>query len=144
MEKTEQFGLNQWAMEDRIMMKDFNDDNAAIEAALAKHEAAIPKIAMGTYTGKGVYGSSNKNTLTFDFKPSLVIILANDTETTGAGTILLQGQTQSAGTSAQYNASSLELTVAWSGNSVTWYSAQNADRQMNGNGGTYHYFVLGF
>ena len=36
MKKTAQFGLNQWEMSDRIQMDDFNRDNAAIEAALAK------------------------------------------------------------------------------------------------------------
>lgn len=38
MKKTAQFGLNQWEMSDRIQMQDFNADNAAIEAALARVE----------------------------------------------------------------------------------------------------------
>ena len=38
MNKTAQFGLNQWEMSDRIQMDDFNADNAAIEAALARVE----------------------------------------------------------------------------------------------------------
>lgn len=38
MKKTAQFGLNQWEMSDRIQMDDFNADNAAIEAALARVE----------------------------------------------------------------------------------------------------------
>lgn len=38
MKKTAQFGLNQWEMSDRIQMQDFNRDNAAIEAALARVE----------------------------------------------------------------------------------------------------------
>lgn len=38
MKKTAQFGLNQWEMSDRIQMDDFNRDNAAIEAALARVE----------------------------------------------------------------------------------------------------------
>lgn len=38
MKKTAQFGLNQWEKTDRIQMDDFNADNAAIEAALARVE----------------------------------------------------------------------------------------------------------
>lgn len=36
MNKTQNYSLNQWALEDRIEMKDFNADNAAIEAALSE------------------------------------------------------------------------------------------------------------
>jgi len=34
MNKTERYALNQWAMTDRIQMKDFNDNNLKIEDAL--------------------------------------------------------------------------------------------------------------
>ena len=34
MEKTPNYQLNQWAMSDRIQMKDFNDDNTRLETAL--------------------------------------------------------------------------------------------------------------
>ena len=33
------------------------------------------KIATGSYTGTGTYGSSNKNSLTFDFEPKLLVVL---------------------------------------------------------------------
>ena len=48
-EQTANFGLNQWAAEDRVMRTEFNADNAKIDAALG----AIPKIVTGTYTGDG-------------------------------------------------------------------------------------------
>ena len=35
MKQTENYGLNQWELADRIQMEDFNGDNAKIEAALA-------------------------------------------------------------------------------------------------------------
>lgn len=34
MQQTEQYGLNQWELTDRVLMADFNADNAKIEAAL--------------------------------------------------------------------------------------------------------------
>lgn len=40
MEKTPKYDLSQWAKTDRILMEDFNADNAAIEAALAALAAA--------------------------------------------------------------------------------------------------------
>lgn len=38
MNKTEKYQLNQWEKTDRIMMEDFNADNAKLEAALADLE----------------------------------------------------------------------------------------------------------
>lgn len=44
MNKTERYRLNQWDMSDRIEMKDFNADNAAIEAALSALSAEGPRL----------------------------------------------------------------------------------------------------
>lgn len=38
MNKTEKYQLNQWEKTDRIMMEDFNEDNAKLEAALSDLE----------------------------------------------------------------------------------------------------------
>jgi len=35
MKKTQKYGLNQWEMTDRVLMKDFNADNAKLESALS-------------------------------------------------------------------------------------------------------------
>ena len=42
--QTTNFGLNQWAAEDKVLREDFNADNAKIDAALK----TIPKIATGS------------------------------------------------------------------------------------------------
>ena len=70
MEQTNNYGLSQWDAEDRILREDFNADNAKIEAALA----AGVKIATGSYTGDGTYGSDHPNTLTFPFTPKVVFL----------------------------------------------------------------------
>ena len=49
MTKTTNYQLNQWAKSDRVMMDDFNADNAKIDAALA----AKSRVITGTYTGTG-------------------------------------------------------------------------------------------
>ena len=41
MSKTANFQLTQWEKTDRIMMEDFNRDNAAIDAALKSNADAI-------------------------------------------------------------------------------------------------------
>ena len=45
MNQTANFGLSQWAMEDQIMMKDFNSDNAKIDSALKSLSTAIEAVA---------------------------------------------------------------------------------------------------
>ena len=42
MNQTANFGLNQWVAEDRIMMQDFNSDNAKLDAALKAIADANP------------------------------------------------------------------------------------------------------
>ena len=86
MNKTANFQLTQWEKTDRIMMEDFNRDNAAIDAALkssADGVAALQtalascgncKIVAKTYVGTGQNGQGHPNTLTFDSQPLLVII----------------------------------------------------------------------
>ena len=49
MTKTTNYQLNQWAKTDRIMMDDFNADNAKIDAALA----GKTELFTGSYTGDG-------------------------------------------------------------------------------------------
>ena len=41
MTKTTNYQLNQWAKSDRIMMDDFNADNAKIDAALGEKIGAV-------------------------------------------------------------------------------------------------------
>ena len=88
MNKTANFQLTQWEKTDRIMMEDFNRDNAAIDTALKANADGVAalqtalascgncKIVYGTYTGSGKSGSANPNKLTFDGKPVLVIVQA--------------------------------------------------------------------
>ena len=45
MQETSNYKLNKWDASDRIMMKDFNDDNQAIEEALTAHDEALAKKA---------------------------------------------------------------------------------------------------
>ena len=86
MEQTANYGLNQWDAGDRIMMEDFNADNAKVDQALAEQEAALAEhtaalalrgncqIWAGSYVGAGSYGSGKETVVTFPFSPAFICI----------------------------------------------------------------------
>ena len=134
MNKTANFQLTQWEKTDRIMMEDFNRDNAAIDAALksnADKAAALQtalagagkcRIAVTGYTGKGKYGIENSNQLTFQYPPLAVFIFGEDVGLMSRGKrlyVVRSGSTASA-----------EATWAAVGKSVRWHSG-HATAQMN-------------
>ena len=93
MENTSNYGLKRWDGGDRILHTEFNDNWDKIDTALkssADGVAALQtalascgncKIVYGTYTGNGKSGSANPNKLTFDGKPVLVIVQAQNNST---------------------------------------------------------------
>lgn len=104
----------------------------------------LVKIAIGSYVGTGTYSSANPNSLTFDFEPKVVIIVQNSHDNF-PGTVFIRGQTLS-GTIGENYISNSQLTVGWSGNTVTWYTNNSSykDRaQLNISGNTYFYVALG-
>ena len=124
MTKTTNYQLNQWAKSDRVLMEDFNSDNAKIDAALA----AGAKIATGSYTGTGEYGSSHPNTLTFDFEPKVIFFYYGPDHDRGI-IMFVRGRTEEFVTGG--GRSYTRLYITWSGNSVSWYSNDDEREQMN-------------
>ena len=155
MEQTTNYGLNQWNGEDRILREDFNADNAKLEQALAAQaeaqsgmQAALAgcgncKVVYGTYTGSGKYGSSNKNTLTFDHKPIMVFVQPRDyvSNTKDYALRMVRGSTWSNGVCENYYFSQ---TVSWTDTTVAWYSTSgaNADCQFNTSSTVYCYVAI--
>lgn len=155
MKQTEHYQLNQWEAGDRILMGDFNADNAKLDAALgalaqtaAEHTELIAglgncEIIMGSYVGTGTYGSEHPSTLVFPHKPVLVIIQPNSFKASGfTRMIMLRGSSWGYG-SAQTNG---DCVVAWGEKSVTWYAGSNAtylpSQQLNLNNIPYSYIAL--
>lgn len=110
MKKTAQFGLNQWEMSDRIQMDDFNADNAAIEAALAKRNC---QFYTASYTGDGEATKS----WTFPAKPVLVVIIGQ------VITVLIRDFSIGI---TQFGSSTHQLQATWEENSVTWVNTNNS------------------
>lgn len=96
-----------------------------------------PKIETGSYVGTGTYGSGNKNSLTLNFVPVILIITADyvNNHYANSGYIVCS----SGGHSGQNG--NIESVV--SGNTVSWYSRNSAQVQLNTSGLTYNYVAIG-
>ncbi len=127
MKKTAQFGLNQWEMSDRIQMQDFNRDNAAIEAALAKRNC---QFYTASYQGDG----RDSRTHTFPAKPVFVLIIS-----VGYFYVLMhnaeKGYNYYAGRAGNYD-------VTWTEDSVTLSRPNAAPDIANTNGTVYSLFAI--
>ena len=125
---------------------------------------SLVKIVIGTYTGTGTYGSSNNNTLTFDFVPKVVIISAQTIQSPqsgysmiipqgAAGAVSLTGSAIDSGVTAGSGvALGGQNVVSWSNNgkTVNWYydggsySSYNfSGCQMNYSSIEYSYLAIG-
>ena len=100
------------------------------------------RIELGNYTGTGVTTSTAK-TLTFSFKPKVVIITGPSNGRGKSGfAIFMQGEVASkiyldGGYGNMFN-------LTWSGNSVTWTGDNwNAETGLNANNGKYYYVAIG-
>ena len=106
------------------------------------------KVVTGSYTGLGVYNSSHKNKLTFDFTPKLVMVYKERIAPTSGSDeyqLFLAGGTKAAAASNSNNIYTLE------NGKLEWYSdygsssAENASgvaAQMNKAGTTYYYLAI--
>ena len=142
MAETGNYQLKQWESTDRILMEDFNADNAKVDQALGALAATVAgcgncNVVYGSYVGTGTYQSANPCTLTFDGQPLLVAIFAN---VQGFDQLfMMQGSGFSF--SDPHNTAS-KVTVTWSDNSVSWYSSGGTNCQMNKSDVTYYYVAL--
>ena len=104
------------------------------------------RIATGSYTGTGTYGSANPNTLTFDFEPKYILITQRDSS--GQYTVLLIIAIRLTASYSNYVA--IEdygrigsYVYAKKDNfTVSWY-ANGASSQSNGANKVYDYLALG-
>lgn len=160
MEQTTNYQLPQWEATDRILMEDFNGNNAKIDAAIKAEaearaaadtaEATARQALAGqvaklgncqlwttSYTGTEEYGVDNPTTLTFPKKPILAIIESG----AGKPTFLFPRD------GWMYNNESQWLNhLSWSGNTASWYidshTQASGSRQLNGKGITYYVTAL--
>lgn len=95
------------------------------------------RVQVVSYVGTGTYGSSNPNSLTFDFAPKMVTIM--DYEALNAA-IIMQGQTKYASsiTGSNYNGS-----CNMNGKTLTYYNTKGPSYQLNSTGAKYLVIAIG-
>ena len=91
------------------------------------------KVITGSYVGTGTNGKNNPNSITFDFEPKLVILQGYGTAT------MIRGASEA----VYYTTTNHHLILTWSGNVLSWYCSDNATRQFNASGETYHWVAIG-
>ena len=153
--KTANYALNQWVGTDPVLMEDFNADNAKIDEALADLKAGELKMAVGSYTGSGGSGSANPNSLSFDFKPALVIIRKSyriPLNPTSVGLALIRPMSSVAAEmySGGDSSNTRQINIAWGEKSVSWWHdgfasdvSYAANWQLNVEGDLYYYVAFG-
>lgn len=116
------------------------------------------RIATGSYTGTGTYGSSNPNSLTFDFEPKLVFMFRNKLPMYGdvnsSAYQPVYGTT--IGMTAEYSRSLFNIygrrtgddyylyaKKSNDGKTLSWYHEASASAQINNSGVTYQYIAIG-
>lgn len=105
------------------------------------------KIMSGSYVGTGTYGSGNKNSLTFDNPPKMLIITSSAKvahgNTKSYNLLLYISGFNGLAPSSFTNSSDgfYVVTISGSGNTVSWYSDESALYQLNKSGVTYDYIV---
>ncbi|WP_186566638.1 hypothetical protein [Lawsonibacter celer] len=134
---TDNYQLHQWEPGDDFLRTDFNEDLAKIDAELQKTAQSVPRVAVGTYVGDGTYGSAGASNLTFDFKPTLVLLFCPGDSSRQA--VCLPGTN---GNAKAFGANNSQVYVTWSGNTVSWYSPDSKQAQFNDTSTTYYYLAV--
>ena len=112
----------------------------------------FPKIAIGSYVGTGTsdpIGGTKQNSLTFDFEPKMLAVVADGSNIFFPGFLIVRGQTYSDGIGSFMGGNApFSLHITWSGNTVSWWSSNRIDvgtkyPKMNAENTTYRYVALG-
>ena len=97
------------------------------------------QIYMGSYVGTGTYGQSNPNTLTFPFEPKVILVQEQNTSLMYSFYAVKGTQR----TTTNYLNSLGDIMLNWDENSVSWYSKNTVDVQLNHSGYNYNYIAIG-
>ena len=136
---TPNYQLSQWERDDRILMDDFDADNAKIDGALAAQAGTLAalaettgncRIVYTTYIGTGEYGPDHPNTLTFNAPPMLVFI---------CGDYFRMGFLfRNWNLTMPINSEAGGFHATWGENSVSWHNPYKDFYQYNVRDTTYH------
>lgn len=114
------------------------------------------RIVTGSYVGTGQYGSENPNSLTFEFAPKVLFIIASVGVSSSVGEHMWKAEFYLNGVFSSYksngyflrndtsllSSNSLFSMLNSGGKSVLWYGS-NANTQLNATEETYYYTAIG-
>lgn len=142
--QTSNYGLNQWAAEDKVLREEFNQDNAKLETALG--DKGNCRIATGSYVGTGEYGEEHPNIIQLPFPAQIIfldVLTKKDYNFAPQHFILFRD----ASSFPAYNTTNGINVLSWADRSVSWYytyyDSEAPMRQFNESGKTYHYIIMG-
>lgn len=130
-------------------------DELAADAEQPEEPASQPtvQIASGTYRGTGTYGSSSPNRLQLGFAPKFLVVSPQEETTSGikedgyytvgAAPFLIWGGQPGSATQGTGYVKNANNAVSVYGTTISWYSAESDEYQLNKNGSTYYYFAIG-
>lgn len=144
--QTENYGLNQWVAEDKVLREEFNQDNAKIDATIAA--TGNCKIKTGSYVGTGTAGQDAPVTLTFDFYPLIVFLDRAETQSETTKYYIAHRNSTSICSPTYYHSASYHygrpLYLTWADNSLSFCVDIDApEAQFNVLDQTYHYIAIG-
>ena len=137
--QTSNYGLNQWAAEDKVLRTDFNQDNAKLDEIMREVCTALPQIVCGTYTGNG----SAEQFISLGFTPRAVFVCSDQGITVNSYNRYYYGGLAICGNpvKTELPGSSVEITEGgfkvFSLNSASVHVAANASSQVG------HYIAFG-
>lgn len=121
-----------------------SQDGTELKNLMGEVIASLPlsgvQIETGSYVGTGTYGSDNKNTLNFGFKPKLVFITS---EIDGDTAILQTIAGIRLAETSIYGSQNYKIYVSLENTTIFWYAIQDAETQQNTSGVTYEYCAIG-
>lgn len=99
------------------------------------------RVQFGSYVGTGTYGSSNPNTLTFDFVPKMVFVwgFGNSSGNSLYYQFMFYGENYTSVYIGDGNDRSTK--VSWDSKTVSWYTGDRY-KQLNESSRTYRFFAI--
>ena len=113
--------------------------------ALTDVEANGTQIEVGSYVGTGKYGSSNACKIVCDFVPKLLVVYGKFGSDNSHSAYCSIPMVVQSGEYSYKGGSSFDIsgTIVVSGNTVSFYQANNAYYMGNVSGLTYYYIAIG-
>ena len=136
--QTSNYGLNQWAAEDKVLREEFNQDNVSLDAALMEIKQLIPRIVTGTYTGNG----KGSQFISLEISPKVVYVCNEEGQTFNDSGDYYYGGLAFVGFPAKSDLTENSVEIEENGFRVRSVIATSSRVASNVSGQVYYYVAL--